>query len=121
MILAVLLVLSVLTGCANMTTTEKIWYAEHVLDIGQTVEITKSPCHYENDPLTRRLIGENPTESDVYKWGVASGLAYWIISRAIDKYHPEYKKYWDTITISLKTKTVINNEDIGLHFDSHRC
>ena len=109
-----MLVLPFIAACSSMSEREKALYTVHVIDVAQTYQMSKSPCHMEIDPVTSRLIGGKPSQDSVLLWGVASAIAY--------HYAEEYLP--DTImnvNFILKAGVVNNNTDIGLTPSGYRC
>jgi len=75
-----------LSGCASMSETDKMWHIANAIDVGQTYQLTKSHCHYESDPITSSLIGEKPGAMEVAAWGMASAAIYEVAKPYLPKW-----------------------------------
>ncbi len=88
-LICVLLALCVLTGCESMggkpNGYEYAWHAMNVVDAGQTIHIAREPtCYREVGFPTQALIGEHPSQSEVYLTMAAYGLFYHYTNRWLD-------------------------------------
>lgn len=78
---AVCVALGLLTGCAA-SPAEKAWQAMHLVDVAQTINgPARDACFGEGNPLTRRLIGRQPSTEAVIVWGVAIAIAHYSVDR----------------------------------------
>jgi len=68
-----------LSGCQSMGRDEMTWQMLHAMDVAQTLNAASDPCYKEDAWLTKRLIGEQPSDSEVLAWGVgtAGSAAVW--------------------------------------------
>lgn len=123
--LMLILILTLITGCASMSTEEKVWQSMHVIDVMQTYNgpASRPECFREADPFTKRIIGEHPSKESVVAWGIGSGLLFhWLAKKAdeSDNYYTKYGFYG--FALLTKGITIGNNERIGMHFyGSDKC
>lgn len=106
-----------LAGCATHfgqgwskadTAREIIWEGLHVVDWGQTRYIAKHPDKfYEINPL----IGKHPSTSKVDIYMAGTTLLHPVVSGYLK---PEYRKWFQYITIGISGGCVINNASIGV-------
>ena len=110
---ALFIVLLALYGCSSMLEREKTLQVLHLVDVAQTYQVSKSPCHYEMG-AAGLFIGENPSESDVVIWGLATAVAY----------HYAEKHLPDSImdlNVTLKFGVVENNNREGIRVGGYTC
>jgi len=90
-----------LGGCTAMRQPEEIaWQTMHVYDTLQTADIVGDPCYKEGHPITRKLIGEQPTKEGVAAWGVGSALFHAGVSELLlRKDMRKTYRVWQAITI----------------------
>jgi transcriptional regulator with XRE-family HTH domain len=90
-----------LGGCSTLRDPAEIaWQSLHAADIAMTDHIVNDPCFNEGAPLTRALIGSNPSHAGVAAWGIGSaalhlGVSHWLIDD-----HPTAYKVWQAISIT---------------------
>lgn len=121
-----LLTILTLTGCASynpykdMNNFEKVWQVAHLADVAQTISIARDPdCYFEDDPITRRLIGRHPKVVNAFLWGVSTSYLHAQGSQWLDRNTtiPEgIKILISAIDIGFKINTVHDNYTIGLSF-----
>lgn len=88
-------------GCTALRQPEELaWQGLHVYDTLQTAAIVGDPCYKEGHPITRKLIGEQPTEESVAAWGVGSALFHAGVSEVLLR-RDMRKTYrlWQAVTI----------------------
>lgn len=124
-----------LTGCAALPPDSKLpeaaYQALHAVDFAQTVQIARSPdCYHESDPLTKRLIGEYPTEGQVRAaWALTSALHLAItgwLDREVDATDSKAWRIargaWHVVTIADAGREVVHNHSLGLKpFGGNAC
>ena len=127
-----ILLASCLAGCATweeMPPYEKAWQAMNVIDAGQTIHIAREPsCYREVGFPTQTLIGEHPSQSEVYATMAAYALAYhwttkWLdrkVERAFER-QSDTRGIWYSLRVAFhggmiisKGATIVNNQSIGL-------
>lgn len=98
-------------GC--QTPGEATWQAMHLVDGLQTLSIAKDPCFYEKDPITRRIIGRNPSEADVVIWWAGTAVAHAWVSRRLERRERLYT-IWQAVSLGSKGFTIGRNHSIGI-------
>lgn len=118
-----LIALISLSGCASMSTEEKVWQGMHAIDTLQTLQISRNPeCFKEADPITSRLIGKHPSEGKVIAWAITSSYLYHKMAEKVEKSDSFISKAgFYGFTLLTKGITIGNNERIGLHFYGAEC
>ena len=109
-------------GCASfpekpLWQAEAAWQAGHVVDVLQTINgPARDDCFTEGDPLTKSLIGENPSTEEAIAWGVAAGGIHWGVTKLLDHYNakPWVKIAWQSVTITFKASTIVHNHNEGI-------
>lgn len=99
---------------AEVAPAERAWYVLHALDVAQTMNATgpHSSC-VEAHPITRRLIGERPSDAQVVAWGAGMALAHYGISRALDGRYPRLYRAWQYVRITETGIAVVSNHRAG--------
>lgn len=86
--LLILLAVLYVQGCATwqeMPLHERAFHTMNIVDTGQTIHIAREPgCYREVGFPTRSLIGEHPSERDVYLTMAAYSLAYHYARKWLD-------------------------------------
>lgn len=110
--LAVLLLL--LTGCASVG--EPVFQTVHLVDTIQTFHGAASDkCYGEADPVTRRLIGSEPSHAGVIAWGVGYAALHYGITRWLTETgHDRIATVWEVLTIADTARDVGRNIEIGI-------
>ena len=102
---------------------EYVFHTLNAIDMFQTISAAKKPgCYQEANPLTRRLIGKNPSSDSIVISSIAYSVLYHYGSDMIDK--SSLPKWTKNVTFSLgiaaKLNTVVNNHRIGAYVDGAR-
>jgi hypothetical protein len=121
--------LVVLTGCQSTTEFQKreiAWQAMHAVDIAQTMKAARDPCYVEDAWLTKKIIGEQPSDGEVLAWGVGSAVIHYVVSKTLESANaPQWvQKVWSYGTISYTGFTVADNYNNGVRLFSdnkHSC
>lgn len=109
-----IIVIFLLSGCASIPEEDRIFYMMHAVDVAQTYQLSKSPCHSEAGLGTSSVIGEHPSAIDVAAWGIVTAVTYHYLSDKL----PDWTKH---INISYRTYTVNTNYEHGLTVGSYSC
>jgi hypothetical protein len=104
------------TNYSDIKFDEKVYMAVHAIDILQTMQHGPNPCYGEVDPITRRLIGRDPSPGRVFVWGLARGaLAHYefqfINNSNLPKWLRTTLKWYNT---AVRFEIVENNYQLGL-------
>ena len=123
---AVLACLWLLGGCQSlqMDREEMTWQALHAMDVAQTLNAASDPCYKENAWLTKRLIGEQPSDAEVVAWGVGTAVFHaWVSNALDDRGAPVWvQKLWELGTLGHTTYAVGSNHENGVRpFGSNRA
>ena len=110
-----------LVGCQSVGNIlsdrdELAWQALHVVDVAQTLNAASDPCYVEAFPVTRALIGEQPSQAEVLAWGVGTAaLHYWVSTSLKRTEAPGWaQKLWAYTTITFTGYTVATNHGNGV-------
>lgn len=105
-----------LAGCSSVPRAELAWQALHAVDVAQTVQIARSDCFWEDDPITSKLIGEHPSTGEAIAWGVAWGGLHLGVTRMLEAWEaPRWAQVgWQALTIGNTLSAVKNNIDQGI-------
>jgi len=84
-----------------------------VIDAGQTADIHNHEDIHEAHPITSRVLGKNPdeTETALYFTGLI-GLNY-MVARTLPK---SYRRGWQLLTITIGVGLVTHNHQLGLRW-----
>jgi hypothetical protein len=105
-----------LTGCTSLRRPEELaWQGLHVYDTLQTMNMADEPCYKENSPVTRAVLGADPSKGRVVAWGVGASLVHagvsdWLITHE----HPGAYRVWQTLTFVDTAIAVHGNYSIGV-------
>ena len=109
--------LAVLTGCAA-SPSEKVWQTLHLVDVAQTVNgAAGDSCYHERNPITRRVIGRQPSTETVLLWGVTVGVLHYAADRWLTSSGHADKKWVQILRgldIGVKGFTIGRNHGIGV-------
>jgi hypothetical protein len=83
------------------------------MDAATTADIKNHDDIEEKAPITRQVIGKNPSNGEVVAWFAATSVVHYGISRALPK---PYRKYWQYVTIGVESAMVVNNVSLGLRW-----
>ncbi len=114
--LSVVTLVGVLAGCESMGDKELTWQALHAIDVAQTYNARSDGCYREIDPITRRVIGSQPSKGEVLAWGVGAAFLHARVSRALEEREaPRWVQFtWDAITFGGTTNAVVSNHREGV-------
>jgi len=106
---------ALLTGCFTDWTKADVyrqatWTALHGADWLQTRQIAQHPDQYRE---TNPILGSHPSLASVDLYMGAWMVIHPLIS---DVLPPEYRKYWQYISIGVTGGCVLNNLSIGIGF-----
>lgn len=111
----------VLSGCSALETHEtQAWLALHAVDTVQTYRAAQDPqCFAEGDGITRGLIGEHPSSSEVLAWSVGSaGVHLAVTEWLLRTDHPKIAKAWQYVRIGVTASAIAQNHSIGIRIGS---
>lgn len=108
-----------LGGCQSiesMDRDELTWQALHAMDVAQTLNAASDPCYKENAWLTKRLIGEQPSDHEVIAWGVGTAVFHAWISNSLEKRGaPRWvQTVWELGTLGQTTYAIGTNHEAGV-------
>lgn len=81
------------------------------IDAGQTADIQNHDDLVEKNPVISGMFGDNPTSGQTASYFVAAGVAHYAVAAMLK---PKYRKYWQTVTLSVNSAVVANNFNLGL-------
>jgi len=91
------------------TKRELAYLTLHTIDWSQTLDIAESDEFFERN----QVLGSHPDRGEVHRYFVLTGLTHYGISRALP---PNYRKWWQRITIATRAGYVAHNISIGVEF-----
>lgn len=107
----------VLSGCALVpeNNLDRTWQALHIIDAAQTMSLNSDPCLEEINPMTRTLIGKEPSDEEVIAWYIGTAVGHYFIGQALDRWWNEKAgNTWRAITVGAVGYTVVNNHQLGM-------
>lgn len=111
----IIAVLGLLTGCESMPRGEIYWQGAHAIDVMQTLSIADDPCYREEDRITKRIIGEQPSREKVLYWGVGKAVGHYWTSRFLDQHAPGWvQPVFQVLTTGHLAVTINRNYDLGI-------
>ena len=81
------------------------------MDAGQTADIQNHDDLVEKNPVINGMFGDNPTSGQTAAYFVGAGVAHYAVAAMLK---PKYRRYWQTVTISINSAVVANNFNLGL-------
>lgn len=109
-----------LTGCASLRDfndgTETAFQAAHIVDVAQSFHGAASDrCYLEGDPVTRGLIGAQPSHAGVIAWGVAYALVHYGVHSWLEEQgYEKLDAIWQIGTLADTAYAVGKNYSIGI-------
>ncbi len=100
-------------GCSTLPKAEMPFHALHLVDVAQTINAGRDECFVEINPVTRRIIGEQPSAGQVLLWGAAVSLAQYGVSRALEP-HPKAYRAFQVVTTYTQVQTIYKNHRVGV-------
>ena len=121
-----------LSACAELTTSQRAegaWQALNAIDMAQTDHAARAgSCFSEQDPLSRALVGEHPSQAEAAALGLFYATGHNLVSRWLDRkveadastgWH-QVRAAWHILGIGYKTALVARNHEIGLRIGGSR-
>lgn len=118
--LLLLTLIPALAACADVPdinrSVEAAFQVAHAVDTAQTYHGAASdPCYAEGDPVTRRIIGREPSKAGVIAWGVGYGALHYGVYRLLANHGHDYlASAWEAMTIESTGRSVANNISVGV-------
>lgn len=115
--LSVLGLAFLLFGCASDdwtrrdTALELAFLTALAADAYTTTQIQYHPNLRESNPVVRSLLGSRPETDDTWQLAITSGVAHYLISRALPE---KWRTYWQVGSTLAVSAVVIENCDAGL-------
>lgn len=115
----ILLILSLVAaafGCQSVDRAELTWQTLHAVDVAQTLNAASDPCYKENAWLTKRIIGEQPSDAEVMAWGIGTAILHrWIANELERRDAPRWlQASWSIGTIGSTAYAVVDNHHNGV-------
>ena len=108
-----------LIACADnrdINIEEGVWQSAHLVDVMQTFHGAASdPCYKEGDPVTRFIVGSEPTHAAVAGWGIGFSLIHFGVTTWLTD-HDFYDAagVWEFISIGETGWDLGHNYSIGI-------
>jgi hypothetical protein len=126
MLLAICLMISVITNSEasdKWTKTDvslqAVYTVLHVIDWGQTLQISREPIYYSSDHSKRYMrreqnfvLGAHPKVDEVHKYFLSTLVLHTVISHVLPE---NYRTVWQGSTIALQAYVVGRNFSLGLN------
>ncbi len=113
-----IMLLSILiSGCASDPWTktdtifELVYVASIAADAYTTTEIQHHPDIKERQPVTRFILGDNPSTSETWQYFAVLGLSHYLIARSLPA---SWRRWWQVGGTSYHGYMVYRNCDTGL-------
>jgi hypothetical protein len=105
-----------LGGCQSLDRQELTWQTLHAMDVAQTLNAASDPCYKEDAWLTKRLIGSQPSDTEVVAWGVGTAVFHaWISTALEERGAPVWvQKVWELGTLGHTSYAIGNNHEAGV-------
>ena len=104
-----------LSGCSTLRDPAEIaWQSLHAVDSLQTNSIVDDDCLSEGNPITKTLIGHNPSHRSVATWGIGMAGLHLGVSHLLREDHPTMYKIFQAITITEAGTAVGHNITFGV-------
>jgi len=118
-VLSVIGLVLLASGCQSikdMSRHELAWQSLHAVDIAQTLNAANDPCYIEAFPVTQSLIGEQPSNSEVFAWGIGTAVGHYLVTQGLQYANaPTWlQKVWGYTTIGHTAYTVADNHRNGV-------
>jgi hypothetical protein len=126
---ALIMAYSLTSDCPQASAWEVSYQALHAYDYAQTVQIARSPCYEEVDPITSNIIGHHPTQTKVELWWAAESMLHYAISGWLDRtaeaegggWHV-VRAVWNVGSVAWEARDVVHNARMGLRpFGGNKC
>ncbi len=96
------------------TAREVTYLALHVVDWGQTLEVSNHPEKYHEHNV---ILGKHPSRGEVNAYFIATGLLHPVVSYGLRKYTPDgWVQAWQYVTIGIEVGATANNFKLGIGF-----
>lgn len=120
-----LFALMALSGCTTLSpearATEAVWQTLNVVDIGQTVTISREPKNWrETNPGLCALASNHPTTGKVYAVMIGDAVLHYAVTALLDDKDTGRGAWhvaniaWQSVTLGEKGYNVAHNFDVGL-------
>ncbi len=105
-------------GCQSLefSADEITWQSLHAIDIAQTLSAAQDPCYVEDAYVTRKLIGEQPSQGEVLLWGAGMAVGHVWVSNLLERHDaPKWvRKTWSYATITGTGLAIATNHAEGV-------
>jgi hypothetical protein len=94
---------------------EAAWQIENLIDIDQTLKISREPLSYQEVGTLSLFAGPHPSQRQVWVVSAAFGLGHYAVSQALyDLDMPKTLAAWQWLSLGYKTWNIHRNYEIGL-------
>lgn len=105
-------------GCQSIDLSgeEIAWQTLHAIDVAQTLSAAQDPCYVEDAPVTRQLIGSQPSTGEVLLWGAGMAVGHaWVSNLLETRNAPRWvQKTWSYATITGTGIAIASNHAEGV-------
>lgn len=121
-VMAIGLIVVMMTGCASFSERDAInvgegaWQGALLVDGLQTIHgPAQDPCYFEEDPITRRVIGRKPSEAGVVAlFSVYSVLHFGIRQALLDTGHEHWASAFELLSVVQELRVDAHNVSMGI-------
>jgi hypothetical protein len=112
------LLMMLLAGCQGWQPSreEWVWQSLHAVDVAQTLAAADDACYEEAAPITRHLIGAQPSTGEVLAWGAGMALGHAWVSALLERHEAPVwvQKTWSFATITGTGLAIATNHREGV-------
>ena len=96
---------------------EVLWQTENVIDLRQTLRISRNPQQWSEVGTMSPFTGPHPTKAQVWAFSVAFGLAHYGVSQLLENANmPRALAAWEGTSLGWKTWNMQRNARAGLGY-----
>jgi hypothetical protein len=91
----------------------------HLIDAIQTDRIVDDPCLKEGHPITREIIGENPSHGAVVAWAIAGAVEHALVTQFfLNRGWERAARAWQFVTIGDTGRSIYEGYRVGVRIGS---
>ena len=110
-------------GCQSLDLSgeEITWQTLHAIDVAQTLSAADDPCYVEDAPVTRSIIGSQPSQGEVLLWGAGMAVGHAWVTGLLERHAAPMwlQKTWSYATITGTGIAIASNHAEGVRVFGH--